>query len=146
MKFPPGSLSPRLRLFFRVLPEATVSALASRHHFHEVLCPFNVFDPGRLTPTCHVGIHRLRRFHARDGSAPAIYASISRSIRSWGSPFEAFSSHLIPSTVVFGMRAATDNPTGPSSCGFAHLPFPIAYPDYKFAVCTIGPVSGLCSL
>ena len=33
---------------------------------------------------------------------PSLYASIARGVRSWGSPFEAFPSHLVPSPLVRG--------------------------------------------
>lgn len=147
MKFPPGSTSPGLRPFFRVSPEATVTALANCHHFHEVLRPYSVFRSRASDRDLPVQTHRLRRFHVLDGSAPAISASISRCNRSWGSPFEASPSHLIPSRCrVRDEGRAPRIPPVRLPCGFARQPFPIAYSDEKFAGCTIGSVSGLCSL
>jgi len=52
LEFPPTDRSRGLRFSFRVLPETTVTTLASRHRFPEVPCPYSAFNHGRDAPAC----------------------------------------------------------------------------------------------
>jgi hypothetical protein len=70
---------------------------------------------------------RLRRFNVLDGfRAPVIYAAIARSIRSWGSPFEAFPSHFVPTHC----RVRDESRATGASLG---SPWPL--PTYRFRMC-----------
>jgi hypothetical protein len=55
--------------------------------------------------------------------APTIFAPIAQSLRSWGSPFEAFPSHFVPPAVAFGTRAVPPACLSARRWPIAHLPF-----------------------
>jgi hypothetical protein len=95
--------SRRLRFSFRVLPEATVTTVASRHRFHEVVCPCSVFN-SRPGP----GVSTVATAFDVSTSLPVWRLQPMpdcSDTRSWGSPFEAFPSHLVLNALTSKTRA-----------------------------------------
>jgi len=81
---------------------------------------------------------RLRRFDVPDGfRAPVIYAAIVRSIRSWGSPFEAFPSHFVPTRC----RVQDESRASGVSLG---SPGPL--PTYRLRMCRPTNKSAVCRI
>lgn len=80
---------------------------------------------------------RLRRFDALDGCALTIHALIAQSRRSWGSPFEAFPSHLVLTRCRVQDESRIANEPNGTPATLARLPFPNVQPTNKFAVSRI---------
>jgi len=124
--------SPRLRFSCRVWPEATVTTIASRHCFREVLRSYSVFDHKRCVLTCPPESTASGVSTPLTVTAFAIHAPIPRSKRSWSSPFEAFPSHLIPTRCrVQDESRVAEKPNGRPAI-LARLPLPTVQPANRF--------------